>query len=57
MSSHVPERLLVPPGEAGLCWRLTLLAAGCFALIARPYSFVLSTLLALASFPSSASAT
>jgi len=33
---------------------LTTLAAGCFALVAGPYSFVLSTLLALASLASAA---
>ena len=47
-------RLRLPPGDAGLRRRLTQLAAGCFALVARPSWFVLSTLLALASFASCA---
>ena len=43
-------RLRLPPGGAGLRRCLTPLAAGCFALVARPYLYVLSTLFALASF-------
>jgi hypothetical protein len=45
-------RLLLSPGRAGLRRRLPPLAAGFFALVARPYRVVLSTLLALASFAS-----
>ena len=40
------------PGGAGLRRALPPPAAGRFALVARPYSFVWSTLLAFASLPS-----
>ena len=54
MSPHTIGRLRLPPGGAGLRRMLTPLAAGCFALVARPYLSVLSTLLSLASLASDA---
>jgi len=51
---HVPGRLLLPPGRAGLRRRLTPLAAGCFALGACPYVMYCPARLALASFASDA---
>ena len=49
-----PGRHRLPAGGAGLGRRLTPLAAGCFALVAGPYLFVLSPLLVLAFFASDA---
>src|SRR3972149_4693009 len=48
--TRAPRRHRLPPGKARLRRRLPPLAAGCFARVARPYFFVLSTLRALAFF-------